>query len=390
MPLERRCSTTNPGQPGFRTVVDEPSGASMRRQGVMAEIDVSVATTEAEREAVYRFRYEVYVEELGRYRAVADHERRRLTDPEDDRSWIVYVAAGDEVLASTRLTWGGLGFSSRQIDQYQLAPFLAELPAERLLVGERTMVSARWRGSDLFDRLGDVCSALTEDHDVRVVFGACEPHLISFYARFQRTYGTRNINSPEAGFLVPLVSFPQGAEALREPGPDGELPRCIQAVEAGTGTVLSPLYEGDDAYERAVLEAVTRFDGSVFDGLSDAEVVSCVRRSNVVTCNAGDRLMKTGGSAHNAFVVLDGSLAVSRDGVAVGSVGPGEIVGEMAFLLQQPRGFDVDVLEDGTRVLSLSERTVTGLVDTDPSAAVKLTANISRQLCRRLAAAGAT
>jgi CRP-like cAMP-binding protein len=73
----------------------------------------------------------------------------------------------------------------------------------------------------------------------------------------------------------------------------------------------------------------------------------------------------------------------------VGSVGPGEIVGEMAYLLQQPRGSDVDVVTDGTRVLSLSERTLSRLTGADPIAAAKLSSNISRQLCRRLAAAGA-
>ena len=69
--------------------------------------------------------------------AKVDHERRLLSDPEDDHSWIVYAAVprgGDvgEVVATTRITWGGDGFSSRQIEQYQLAPFLAEIPADRI------------------------------------------------------------------------------------------------------------------------------------------------------------------------------------------------------------------------------------------------------------------
>jgi hypothetical protein len=46
----------------------------------------------------------------------------------------------------------------------------------------------------------------------------------------------------------------------------------------------------------------------------------------------------------------------------------------------------VDVVDDGTRVLSLSERTLRRLPDVDPGAAAKLASNISRQLCRRLAA----
>lgn len=358
------------------------------------QLSVRIATTDAEREAVYRFRYGVYVEEMGRYRAVADHEHRRLADPEDDHSWIIYAAVpgdGDvgEVVGTTRITWGGHGFSPRQIEQYQLSPFLAEIPIERMVVGERTMISSRWRGTDLFPMLTAPCERLSKTYDVRVVFGACEPHLISFYARYQRPFGARNINSAETGLLIPLVTFPQEPEALLQFGAvDGQLPRCVQDVLAGFGTVTSPLFTGDEAYEALVLDELASLDATIFDGLSPDEVACCLHRSNIVRCHIGDRLLKVGGSARNAFVVLDGELAVSRDGVPVGTVRPGEIVGEMASLLGQPRGFDVDVVAEGTRVLSLSERTIAGLIDTEPVAAAKLASNIARLTCRRLAAAG--
>ena len=123
----------------------------------------------------------------------------------------------------------------------------------------------------------------------------------------------------------------------------------------------------------------------MLDGLAADELDAILRRSNVITCRAGDRLLKTGGSARNAFVVLAGSLAVSRDGTPVGTVGPGEVVGEMAYLLHQPRAFDVDVIHDGTQVLSLSERTLATLIDASPAAAAQFSANVARQLCRRLA-----
>lgn len=351
------------------------------------DVEIHVASTTEEREAVFRFRYEVYVDELGRYRAVADHQRRQLADPEDDRSWLVYASAGGEVVASLRVTWGGQGFSRRHIDQYQLAPFLTELRPEVMAVGERTTVSPRWRGTDLFSALGAPTSALCAAHDVRIVFGACEPHLLSFYARHQRPHGTRNINSPEAGLLIPLVSFPQGPEALLEFGSDDRLPACVRDALEGTGTVRSPLLLGDHAYGQWVRAALGAIESSVFDGLDEDDLARVIERSNVVTCQAGDRLLRAGGSARNVFVVLDGALAVSRAGEPVGSIGPGEIAGEMAYLLRQPRAFDVDVLRDATQVLSLSERTLARL-DTDaPTAAARLTSNISRQLCRRLGAA---
>ena len=34
-----------------------------------------LAQTEEEKQAIYRFRYDVYVEEMGRYGSAADHEK---------------------------------------------------------------------------------------------------------------------------------------------------------------------------------------------------------------------------------------------------------------------------------------------------------------------------
>src|SRR5436189_4098176 len=102
--------------------------------------EVGLAETAEEKEAVYRFRYSVYVEEMGRYQGSADHVGRRLTEAEDAHSWIYYARNGDEVVGTARLSWGGNGFSDRQIEEYSLARFLDELPHEYLGIGERVMV----------------------------------------------------------------------------------------------------------------------------------------------------------------------------------------------------------------------------------------------------------
>ena len=46
--------------------------------------EVGLAETAEEKESVYRFRYSVYVEEMGRYQGRADHEGKRLVEPEDE------------------------------------------------------------------------------------------------------------------------------------------------------------------------------------------------------------------------------------------------------------------------------------------------------------------
>ena len=42
---------------------------------------IHLAETQEEKEAVYRFRYEIYVTEMGRYGQAADHERKMLYEP---------------------------------------------------------------------------------------------------------------------------------------------------------------------------------------------------------------------------------------------------------------------------------------------------------------------
>jgi hypothetical protein len=349
--------------------------------------EVGEAATPEEKEAVYRFRYSVYVEEMGRYQDTADHAGRRLVEPEDDESWIFYAREGDDVVGTARLSWGLRGFSARQVDEYSLDPFLTEVAREHLAIGERVMVTPRVRGTGLVDELLAVRNDVAVANDVRIQFSCCEPHLLSLYlGQGRRTYAKKNINSPEAGYLIPLVVFPQGTDVLAD-GPGGTLPDCVAQVLAGGGAVLSPLMAGTADYDdqlRATLHEIEAEDISAFHGFTDDEVERCLARSNVIECAAGDRVLKKGGVARNVFVVLEGTLEV-RDGDRVVAVlREGDAFGEMAFLLEQPRFADTYAVSDGARVLSLSEHTLREMIADDPTVAAKLLMNISKMLAVRL------
>src|SRR2546423_1475317 len=86
-------------------------------------LEFGIATRAGELEAVQRLRYAVYVEEMGRYREVEGADDSRFAEPEDQNSWIVFARDGADMVAASRTTWGGHGFSPRQIEQYQLAAF---------------------------------------------------------------------------------------------------------------------------------------------------------------------------------------------------------------------------------------------------------------------------
>ncbi|MEO0492045.1 MAG: cyclic nucleotide-binding domain-containing protein [Actinomycetota bacterium] len=355
---------------------------------------------------VQRLRYRVLVEEMGKYRSQADHDRRLLSEPEDEASDHLVAFTPDGTLAAvTRMTRGSAGLSDRQIEQYDLQSWLDAGLADVLGVGERLMVAPELRGASITnDLIAHARANLAEEGQIRIVFGAAEPHLIPMYQAVGIVpYASRNINSPEAGYLIPTVSFVPDIEALRGVGPDGVdadgaavLPPPVQAVAAGSGTTIASGLADAATYRDTITGAVETLAADTigaFDDFEDDEIDRCLTRSTILSCAAGDRLLKAGGTGRNIFVVLEGTLEARVDDNLVGVITAGDAFGETAFLLETPRSADVFAATDGVQVLSMSDGGMRKLIANDPTVAAKFLRNLSRMLCARLirsnAAAGA-
>ncbi len=364
----------------------------------MIRSGIHQAETREEKEAVYRFRYEIYVKEMGRYGQAADHDRKMLREPEDETARISYAAQDGEVVATGRLSWGGdAPFTQHLIDHYMLAPFLAELPREVLAVAERGMVKPELRGSELFQELNRSGAAFINEKRIQLIFGACEPHLLSGYVgQGMRTFSSKNINSAEAGFLIPIVRVVEDIEYLRRIGsPTAEtakdfgdaarIPKCVHRLITNGGNVMSQRLIESGAYYgeiQGALGALADNQLAVLDDLGEKELLRALGKSNIIECQAGDRVLKKGGVARNLFVVLEGNLEARDGDTLLRVMSPGDVIGEIAFLLERPRTADVYAATDG-RILSLSEHTIRDLIANEPSIAAKLMLNISKILATR-------
>jgi len=65
------------------------------------------AITTQEKAALYSFRYDIYVTEMGRYGSIANHDAGHLIEPEDEQSRLYYVIRDGQVVGTMRNTWGG-------------------------------------------------------------------------------------------------------------------------------------------------------------------------------------------------------------------------------------------------------------------------------------------
>ena len=77
---------------------------------------------------------------------------------------------------------------------------------------------------------------------------------------------------------------------------------------------------------------------------------------------AGEVLCHEGHIGRQAFVILDGEAAVDISGTRVGTLGPGQVVGEMALIDHGPRSATVTALSPMT-VLTLSVLEFRSLLD---------------------------
>ena len=365
--------------------------------------EIHEAVTSEERLKVFQFRYDTYVEEMGRYRSVANHEERTLVEPEDETARLYLAIDGENVVGTMRHNWGGdAPICDRQIKQYSMQPFLDHIPADQMIVGERFMVAPDHRGTDLILRLFRKYLNFVNEHRIQLIFGDCEPHLLNLYLGMGfRTYAARNVNSPETGYLIPLVMVPEDIvymqqinspiiKFLEDFGKDAMVPDCLSELLPEGGVVLSQTLMSNSGYMAEIDHAIQLSESPVhlFDGLSAEEQQRCLAKSNAIECKAGDHLIKKGNVAQNMFVVLSGNLEVQVDGDVVNVCSSGDIVGEMAFLLESPRSADVFVATDGTQVLSLSESNLKKLSKGDPELASKLLLNLSKLLCHKLARRG--
>jgi GNAT superfamily N-acetyltransferase len=357
------------------------------------------ANTEEERAAVFKLRYEVYVDELGRYRDIADHEERMLIEDIDEHSRLFYAVLDGKPVAGMRQTWGGdAPFTQRHIDQYQLQPFLERTDASNIIVGERLHVQPQYRGTDILFRMFTTALTFVKENDVELIFGDCEPHLLNLYMSLGfRTYSKRNFNSPAAGYLILLMMLPKDAAYLRAIGsPFAPLLEDIGSTSAqeewqdilASGSAVSQQLTAPKDYWSQVYGALSELEHNTvhpFDGLTDEQSATCIDKSTVIECIKGDRILKRGNTARNMFIVLSGVLEVKDlDESIIAVFTAGDVFGEMAFLLGTPRTQDVIAATDDVRLLSLSESQIRGITKERSDIAATLMLNISKMLCMRL------
>jgi len=368
---------------------------------------ILLAVSEAERREVYRFRYAVYVEEMGKSPPDANHERRVLMDRFDATASLYLLRDGEGALVGTlRINHlAALESAQEALRPIPLEPLLEQAPLKNLSYTSRLMLRADWRGGSSLALLCNRIFADSLEEGIRFDLCHAHPGLIELYEQLGYRRFCAGITLPGVGYQVPmLLALRDRAHLRRCRSPlmrNPALARVLESEDNAEGDRLwlaqqSQRYWGlnhrlvDPDHFWALAGDALRQPAQglpLLQGLSDEQSRRLLKTGTVMQCLAGDRIVSQGESRQELFVVMEGFAEISREeqgqrlGLAV--LKPGDVFGEMGFLGRSQRSADVVAATD-MRVLVLTQAFLNKALRTQPEAMALVLRNLALVLSDRL------
>lgn len=112
---------------------------------------------------------------------------------------------------------------------------------------------------------------------------------------------------------------------------------------------------------------------------SPGELETVAKLSDDVEMREGQILMREGASGRECFFIAEGEAVVRIDGEVVATLGPGDIVGEMAVLDHEPRSATV-VAASPLRALVMTAQQFSGVADRCPSVMRRVMGTLAQRL----------
>ena len=109
----------------------------------------------------------------------------------------------------------------------------------------------------------------------------------------------------------------------------------------------------------------------LFASCSKRDLQKIAKAADELTVESEREIVTQGATGREAFVVVDGEVAVIRNDKRVTTLGPGACFGELALLDGGPRTASV-VTETPTTLLVIGQREFAGLLDEVPGLAHKI------------------
>jgi CRP-like cAMP-binding protein len=124
------------------------------------------------------------------------------------------------------------------------------------------------------------------------------------------------------------------------------------------------------------VERLRRLD--LFGELDHHDLSAVARWVDEVEIATGDLLIQEGALPYELFMIEEGTAQVERGGAVLANLGPGDVVGEMAVILQERRGASVRATTP-IRALAISVEEFQEMAEEMPEVAAQIRSTTERR-----------
>ena len=366
------------------------------------------AQTRLEKEAIYRLRYNVYIDELKKgFLPNADHDNKMVRDAEDDRpgTGLFYTGKADNPSGTIRVDIFHPGEVPDEVAQrfsLHLFPWLSEVPVAEL---GRLIISPSHRGALILPALArQVYEFAVRDKGVSIGFLYCAPGLVKAYARlgFRPYAGELVFNSD--GVRVPMIMIASDLDFFKaarsplfplvkqyfspRPGKAGLEPVDMKKFTGLLGDDSAPYQLNPDEICHQIEDEFFRAQSGksqLIKGLSEKVVRALSEKGFIIEVPEGKVLIREGLHEKEMFVILQGVFEVFSENTSIAMLHSGDIFGELAFFLDSgKRTASIRSLSSG-KVLALRRKFLDELIESQPELAARLLLNINTITANRMA-----
>lgn len=365
--------------------------------------NIKMARTNKERQQIFLFRYQVYITEMGKSPAGADHENKLFRDELDDSARLLYAEADGQLVGTVRFNYRGTRrFPAFWEQRYKIDRFAADF-GDHITMTSRMMVAKAWRGSRVSAALVGAAYKAGRGMGSRFDFCNCAPGLIDFYEQIGFRRFVAGFVDEDNGYRVPLVLLVRDVEHLKRVR--SPLYRVVRSLEhePETGEWFRKTFP---SYATAVYARPFRPDEfwaqlhdqlavapaacvPLFEDMSDDEVSTFLRSGAVLTLQPGDKIIRQGDVGDEMYVILSGvAEATGSKGhqeYSLAIMDKGQVFGEVAFVSKTVRSADVTALTR-MKVLVISKGFLMRAMRKQPELTAKVLLNLSLILAKRLSA----
>ncbi len=320
---------------------------------------VDVVRSAREQEALAKFRYRVYVEELKLIAPeAADGERRQLRDPLDhvSISWAIFDR--DEVIGSLRMTpMKAIKDLTSLVGKFDFESAIRLFGASAIVTTSRFIVDPRAKGGTAMLRMMTACFEEARRQGARLNYGDCSPGLLLFYEHMGYRRYVRPYNDPLYGFKLPIVMLfdqerlrivgsPLYRVSLKYPRDQSVIDWFESTYREHVDNESAPFIDIGTFMSRVSAQLPGKLAlGHIFEGLSDDDLQRLLAKASIFRVYPGDLVLRPGERAGALFLVLNGEMMIvvsqGNHASSRGVLTSGDFFGNVDEITLQPPNCEV-------------------------------------------------